>query len=374
MKSLFNKLRIYVHPIPMVLFLLVPIAAIIHFLGVISERFAEFFNIYVSSVFRAMLAYITGFLPFSISETIILFLPAAVIALLFVIIPKTKNDEISAWRCVISLFSVIAYLYVSFVFTFALGYQGTSLSEKLDFDVRKVSKEELYETAVALTDIVNGLVEEIGYNVDGFSDMPYSYSELVGKLNDAYASLSDKLDFVPYLRANVKRIALSEPMTYTHISGVYTFFTGEANVNINFPDYTIPFTVAHEMSHQRGIAPEKEANFMAFLVCMESDDPYIRYSGAQNILEYVHSALYKASPELYRECYYQLDSHVRGEMTAYNDFFEKYEKNVAATVTGTVNNAYLQLQGTEGTRSYGLVTDLTVVYFCDGHYAENEEK
>ena len=45
---------------------------------------------------------------------------------------------------------------------------------------------------------------------------------------------------------------------------------------------------------------------------------------------------------------------------------EKYEENVAATVSGTVNNTYLVLQGTEGTRSYGLVADLAVLCYIKG--------
>lgn len=91
----------------------------------------------------------------------------------------------------------------------------------------------------------------------------------------------------------IKQIAVSKLMTYTHIAGVYTYYTGEANLNTNFPSYTLPYTAAHELSHQRGTAREDEANFLAFLVCMESDDEYIKYSGYLNLFEYVAGALYK---------------------------------------------------------------------------------
>lgn len=357
----------------MILFMLVSVAAVIHIAGVLSEKFADFFNIHVSSFFRSVLSYVTGWIPFSFAETVLLIMPATAVFLIAVIIPKSKKDIVGSWRYLASLASVIAYIYVSFVFTFALGYHGTSLAEKLDIDHRKITSEEIYTAAVTLTDMVNELADEVDYSsVMGFSVMPYSHSELVSKLNDAYASAAEKYSFIPSLRSNVKQIVLSEPMTYTHISGVYTFFTGEANINTNFPDYTSPYTAAHEMSHQRGIAPENEANFMAFLVCMESDDPYIRYSGAQNLLEYVYSALRRADKELYSKCYYSLDSRVRREMSAYSKFFEKYKENTAATVSGAVNDTYLKLQGTEGAKSYGLVADLAVVYFCDGHYLNND--
>jgi hypothetical protein len=157
---------------------------------------------------------------------------------------------------------------------------------------------------------------------------------------------------------------LSEPMSYTHITGVYTFFTGEANINVHFPDYTVPYTAAHELAHQRGIAKEDEANFIAFLVCMESDDPYIRYSACLNLYEYVVVALRKADKELYRESYLALPTEVQNEEIAYSRFMEKYRDNIVADVSHKTNDIYLQSQGSpEGSKSYNLVVDLAVAYY-----------
>ena len=52
-------------------------------------------------------------------------------------------------------------------------------------------------------------------------------------------------------------------------------------------------------------------------------------------------------------------------MAAYSAFFDKYRENVAANVTETVNNTYLTMQGTPGTKSYGMVVDLAVAYLRD---------
>ena len=157
----------------------------------------------------------------------------------------------------------------------------------------------------------------------------------------------------------------SEAMSYAHITGVYTFFTGESNINVGFPDYTIPYTSAHELAHQRGIAREDEANMVAFLVCMESDDPYIQYSAYLNVYEYVASALYSADRDLYREVRAKLSAKVYGEQVAYSKFFEKYRKSVTSQVSGAVNDAYLKTQGTAGSVSYGMVVDLAVAYYRD---------
>ena len=46
------------------------------------------------------------------------------------------------------------------------------------------------------------------------------------------------------------------------------------------------------------------------------------------------------------------------------DFFEKYRDNVAASVSQSVNNSYLQSQGAvAGTKSYNMVVDLAVAFF-----------
>ena len=102
---------------------------------------------------------------------------------------------------------------------------------------------------------------------------------------------------------------------------------------------------------------------MAFLVCIESDDAYIRYSAYLNLYEYVSSALYSANPELYYSARAKLSSDAKGEMAAYSNFYEKYRDSVASTVSGAVNNTFLVLQGTEGTKSYGMVVDLAVAYY-----------
>ena len=152
-------------------------------------------------------------------------------------------------------------------------------------------------------------------------------------------------------------------MSYTHITGVYTFFTGEANINVAFPDYTVPFTAAHELSHQRGVARENEANFMAFLVCIRSEDAYIRYCAYLNLYEYVLSALAGADSQMYAKAYAKAPECVKGEMAAYSEFYQKYKESTVSEISGAVNNTFLIIQGTEGTKSYGMVVDLAVAYF-----------
>ena len=348
----------------MVFFGLGVIAAILYVIFLFSESFADFFNRYISSVIRAVLAYATNLIPFSLAEFFLLLSPLLVVGVILVGAKKYTDT----WRDVFiycgTLLSIVALVLSVFAMGFAPAYRGSTLDKKLGIDRREVSAEELYETAMILSEKLNEEYKNISYNAEtGFSIMPYGYSEMNDKLLEAYDSACDKYTFVQRLDSRLKPVMLSKLMSYTHITGVYSFFTGEANINVAFPDYTVPYTAAHELSHQRGIAREDEANFMAFLVCLESEDPYVRYSGYLNLYEYVTNSLYTASRELYKEALYSLPREVRLEMQAYSNFFKEYKDSAASQVSGTVNNTFLVIQGTEGTKSYGMVVDLAVAYY-----------
>ena len=57
-----------------------------------------------------------------------------------------------------------------------------------------------------------------------------------------------------------------------------------------------------------------------------------------------------------------IDDLFEVDLVLYSEFFEKYRDSTASDVVGTVNDAYLQSQGTPGTKSYGMVVDLAVAY------------
>ena len=364
-KKTFKQLiKTYV-PIPsLVLFFITVLAGGIHLTCLISESFADFYNRNIGAFVRMVLAYLTGWIPFSLAETVIIAIPILLFVLIYLSIKAFKKSDDAATRYVVALFSVLFFLYSIFVLGYGMGYHGTPLSEKLGLKEQAVSAEQLDKTARILLDEIEPLLDKLSYSSGGASVMPYSLDTMNDKLNDTYKKVCKKYKFIQDLRSNIKYIVLSEPMTYTHISGVYSYYTGEANLNINFPDYTLPYTAAHELAHQRGIAPENEANFVAFLVTKESDDPYIKYSAYINMLEYIINALYVADPQMYYDLYSEFDPRIRYELFSFSEFFEEYRESVASEVSDVVNDTYLKTQGqSAGTASYGMVVDLTVAYY-----------
>jgi len=83
------------------------------------------------------------------------------------------------------------------------------------------------------------------------------------------------------------------------------------------------------------------------------------------MFEYLSGALYSADYDLWLDAYSRLSVKAQGELSAYSRFFDKYRDSQASEVTDTLNNAYLESQGTEGVKSYGMVVDLAVAFYLD---------
>ena len=122
-------------------------------------------------------------------------------------------------------------------------------------------------------------------------------------------------------------------------------------------------TAAHEAAHLRGFAREDEANFIAYQVCMESEEVYVRYSGTMLALIYAGNALAKLNMEMYSELYATYSKGVRADLTAYRKSWEPY-KGEAAEIHNKVNDAYLKANNqTDGVQSYGRMVDLLIAEY-----------
>lgn len=363
--SLLKKITKYIPAASMVIIVLTIIAAGLNVAFITSPAFADWFNEGISNFFRGFLAMLTAWIPFSLAEFIILGSPFIILWVIVAAIKSASRSDRHFVRVIVGILSAALAIYVIFVFNFAAGYRGSTVDKKLGLEAAPVSAEELHHTMNIVVEKLNELESQITYADEIGSVRPYSHRETVKKLHESYALLSLEHDFIGIVKAPVKQVVISEIMTYTHISGVYSFFTGEANLNTNYPYYVNVFTTAHEMAHQRGIARENEANFIAYLVCINSSDPYIQYAGYLSMYDYLAMPLYKASPALYSKSVRNLCDGAKYDEKCYSEFFDKYRDNVAAEVSDTVNDTYLKVQGTEGSVSYGMVVDLAVAYYKD---------
>lgn len=155
-------------------------------------------------------------------------------------------------------------------------------------------------------------------------------------------------------------------LSVQNLTGIYSPFTVEANYNTGITAYNIPFTACHELSHLRGFMEEKEANFIGFLACRESDVPEFRYSGSLMGWIYCMNVLYRTDYEAWEEIRSTFPKEAEADLRANNEYWEKYDTPVAE-VSNKINDTYLKANGqSDGVESYDRMVDLIVSEYLAG--------
>ena len=316
--------------------------------------FAERYCVTVSALLRKGLAFLTGFLPFSLAETVVVaIIPLVILLLVRVLVLRFYYKEKGHIRSfILKLLCVLMAAVALFINTFGICYKRERLSNMLGIDTGNINDDDLMVTAYLCIAAASGYLDEISHLPDGSTVMPYGFDEMTKRIHNGYKVI---LKNVPEVMS-VKPVALSEPWTYTYISGMYFPFTGESNVNVNYPDFVVAFTAAHEMAHQLGFASEDEANMMAFLALHYSDDSYLIYSAYMNALDYLIADMKSQSAAVLGGI---ADHRILKEFISYSQFLRRYSNKTASVISDSVNDAYLKANGVEnGSRSYNDVTEL----------------
>lgn len=351
------------------------ICAVLYAVMAYNRDFAEWFSSQAASKVRWTLGAVMSVAPFSVAEVLTLFfcvftvfvLISLIVYLFRVIFGDARARFPRGFSVIVMVCLVVLDL---FVITFAPCYRRVSVEEHLGIG-GDIDEDKLFNVLDWFIDELNTSCEKVTYNERGASLCLTSFAALSSKINNAVDSLCSKYDFLQNKGFRAKPVMLSEPWTYTHVSGVYTFFTGESNVNINYPDYVIAYSAAHECAHQRGVAFENEANFIALLVCLESDDDFIRYAGLCDVYSTIANSAYKTNKDRYYTAAARLNKKISGEYSAFSEFFKKYEKNIYAETASKINDGYLKSQGQQsGVVSYSLITKMTVNYIYKTYLAE----
>lgn len=344
--------------------LLAPLALLLILIAKNNSAFAEWYTVYIYHYISLFWNFLSSLVPFSLAEIIVVllipFVLAYIIYFVIKIIRKKGARGRTAYKAFLNAVCAISLVFFLFVSNFGICYYRSTFAEANGIEIRESTVSELYELCIDLAEQASSLREELSES-DGvmtISDLNELKSETQTAMNSLYEEYPDI--FTGY--SAVKSVMLSELMSRIQITGVFFPFTFEANVNIAAPDFSIPSTMCHELAHLRGYAREDEANFIAYLACINSDNNSLKYSGC--MLAFVHSvnALYDSDKEKYNEVFSHLSEKVIADLNANSEYWAAYEAP-AAEAAASVNDFYLKANSQEdGTKSYGRMVDLLLAY------------
>ncbi len=187
---------------------------------------------------------------------------------------------------------------------------------------------------------------------------PFSIEQLSSKISLYHPIYHETL----LNTSKVKNSLMSLPLSYMGYSGYLNPFTLESQVNTKMPIQSLITTSLHEMAHQLGYAAEKEANFIAYLSAINSEDPYIQYAGKTFAFRYLFNDLYELDPEKARGKLKLLNPGILKNYKEVNDFWKKY-KNPFEIIFDKTYDSYLKANGQKsGIKSYNEMVGLVINY------------
>ena len=302
--------------------------------------------------------------PFSAAEvlTALFLLGCAAWLVRAVVLVCRQKAPLPFLRRLLALASAWLWLWAGLCWLWNAAYYVPSFSQREGLSAAPCSVEELAAVTEYFARQAAALAPQAPRDEEGhFAVTP---SDCFGRGPEIYRNIIREFPSLDVKSVKAKPLLCSRLQSILGFTGIYFPFTGEANVNVDAPACLLPATIAHEMSHQRMVASELEANFVGIAACASCDDVVFQYSGYLmgliqlcNALYPVDDAAWYAIAEEYFNRELSMDWR---DNTEYWAALESPVENKAQDIY----DGFLKGNGQElGIRSYGACVDLLVNYF-----------
>lgn len=315
---------------------------------------------------------VSGLAGFSVAELFYALLVLGVLIYLTraaVLLIRRGGRAVRAYRTVVSLLTAAATLYAGVCLLWGVYYYAPGLPERIGIEAGPVAVQDLENVTLWFTGLASQYAPEVSRDENG--RFTADLDSVFARSKTLYRAIEKKYPALEGPELKAKPLVFSKLLSWMNFTGFFFPFTGEANLNTHSPVCMLPATIAHEQAHQRGVAGEDEANFVAVAACLESGEPDFIYSAS--LLAYIHlgNALHDAKYDAWVKAYTALDEDVKRDLRVNNDYWAKYQSKVSE-VSEAVYTEFLQSHGQElGMQSYGACVDLLVACYADTARHEN---
>ena len=204
--------------------------------------------------------------PFALSDVELL----AVLAFFAAWTIRARRRRVRWWRIGARAVACAALGVALFEVLWGWNYRRIPVAERVAYDESRV-------TAASVADFSRRVVGILN------RDVAAAHAETLdrARLEAAFAPIAARL-------GDRWTVAVTAPKTTIFqryydaagIGGQYSPFSFETLLNASFLPFETPRALAHEWAHVAGFTGEGDANYVATLACLRSEDALIRYSGA----------------------------------------------------------------------------------------------
>lgn len=314
---------------------------------------------------HGFLARLCSFFSFSLAELLIyLALGGGAVYIIYSIfaVIRSKTKLKTVYIISMRLLAALLFVYAMFCLLWGVYYYGDDFETVSGLEAGEISSAQLETVTAYFADLANYYGEQVDRDEGLYAP---DRAALMDKSVELYDGIAEDFPCLDGPRVRAKAFHFSKLMSYADFTGFFFPFTAEANVNTDFPPGLFASTIAHELAHQRGVAKEQEANFVAVLASLRYGDADYCYSAC--LLAYTHlgNALYGADQEAWREIYAGLSDNVLRDFAAARDYWAQFETPVQAVSNAVYEGFLHSYDQSLGLKSYGACVDLLVNYYYE---------
>ncbi len=354
---------------------LILLVIILNLLG-LSNSFCDFYIDNIFGIWVNTYGRFSNLFTFSLGEIliaigIIILIVAVVSGILLIFLRKKSRYRRYAKGFYKFFLGVITGILLIMTLNCSLLYGASPMEINPNDPDREYTLEELETLRNYIVEQANELA--LSMERDEYGYIIYN-GHIETEVTDAMINLSKDFPRLGGYYPHMKPINASVFMTQTYTSGVYFPFSMEANYNDMMYIVNYPGVFAHEYCHLKGYIFEDEANFLAYLACIGSNDPFIRYCGYSHVIGYVDDAYYESAGEDRYNTQVAVDPLVWDDYIFLTpDNWEVVEEespldtSTVDEISDTVTDNSLKFFGVEdGIASYDRVTELLLEYYIGG--------
>lgn len=336
-----------------------------------SHTFSDWYIANIMPIWINTYSRFMNLFPISVGEKLILlaiFLILGGIIIFF--LGFIKSDKLKSFRRHYwnGISWIVVFVFLIQTLNCFILYHASTLEEQYSETAIEYGFEELSSLREHIVESLNSLAPQ--FERDDRNEIIYN-GDLYAKCIESMQKLGKKYPNLSGYYPNPKKIYFSDFMSQQYLSGIYFPFTLEANYNTSMYIANLPFTICHELAHLKGYIYEDEANFIAFMACIESDDLFLQYSGYLHVLNYVSRDFKNSADEKAWEARTLITDEAASDLVFLtDDAWDRinqaslFDTDTVETISNSLMNSSLQLNGVkDGMQSYSRVVRLLIYYY-----------
>ena len=249
-----------------------------------------------------------------------------------------------------SMLKLLAVLLIWFYLIWGFNYNRPDIMERMEIDVSEPDTTWIFSELRQVIDEANKLraLPTLAFLNDLNEQDILSTDLAIDEINADLERVLPHFKYDIIINPPFRFIQPSGVLLHWSTAGIYWPFSGESNVDRGVHYIKKPVTVAHELAHAHGLTSEGDCNFVAYLACVQSENPILQYSGQLSYLGYLmRDALRILGRDGLTQYYNLMSEEIRSDREKIYEHHNQYE-DYFPKLRNKVYDSYLKSQGVKG--------------------------